>query len=127
MKVFVHLSANTAVNSETYTSLPVLSSLDLLFWPTHKRHFSFYYMKSLMSPLCFDHCIQNQRKIHPYKFVSQNVETCALLNVIIEINYQLNILGANQKIRRHRTPSLSPRMAGTSLLSTYIIHLYCLL
>lgn len=23
-----------------------------------------------MSPLCFDHCTQNQRKIHPYEFVS---------------------------------------------------------
>lgn len=73
-----------------------------------------------MSPLCFDDCIQNQRKRHPYKFVSLKCGNMGPLNVIMKINYQLNILGANQKIRRHRTPSLSPRMAGTPLLSIYI-------
>lgn len=72
--MFVHLSASTAVNTETYYSLPVLFyPLDLLD-PLAKG--VFLSIKSLISLLCFDHCIQKQRKIHPTKFASTNVEAC---------------------------------------------------
>lgn len=102
------------------------SPLRWIYFLTHsQRHFSFYYMKSLMSPLCFDDCIQNQRKRHPYKFVSLKCGNMGPFKCHYENKLSAKHLGSKSENQETQNTFTFSKNGWDSLLSIYICLLQC--